>query len=352
MDTADFISKLRRQRFSHDQDCWLVSADVVEFYPNTDPAEGDGVILDHIPPELVQLCLSVAKLIHQSIKVITPLGCFDMSGGYGIGLAHSGEMCDLNWAKLEQTIFAALAQLNLFAAFWGRLVDDYFLVLDGPIADRHKIIDALKRADPKRPLKVQISSQQIDFLDVTVYKGPQFLTTGILDTKPYTKPSFTGMHLPYSSHHPQSTFSSILSGYHNRSLISSSSRVNHVTCMLAKLDSFKHRGYPYRILKHWLLQESCWKEQTFKRERERKLKKKLRERVNRIIPLKLQYTPRSESLSRYLDVSTLQKSIQKTIPALSRVSLGKITVCNLKTKNLMEAIRPTGHLLNVSLDDL
>ena len=38
-------------------------------------------------------------------------------------------MCDLNWAKLEQTIFAALAQLNLFAAFWGRLVDDYFLVL-------------------------------------------------------------------------------------------------------------------------------------------------------------------------------------------------------------------------------
>ena len=62
MDTADFISKLRRQRFS--QDCWLVSADVVEFYPNTDPAEGDGVILDHIPPELVQLCLSVAKLIH------------------------------------------------------------------------------------------------------------------------------------------------------------------------------------------------------------------------------------------------------------------------------------------------
>jgi hypothetical protein len=63
--------------------------------------------------------------------------------------------------------------------------------------------------------------------------------------------------------------------------------------MLAKLDSFKHRGYPYRILKHWLLQESCWKEKTFKRERERKLKRKLRERINRIIPLKLQYTPRS-----------------------------------------------------------
>jgi hypothetical protein len=208
MDTADFISKLRRQRYSHDQDCWLVSADVVEFYPNTDPAEGDDVIRDHTTPELVQLCLGVAKLIHQSIKVITPLGCFDMSGGYGIGLAHSGEMCDLNWARPEQMIFAALAQLNLFAAFRGRLVDDYFLALDGPIADRLKIIDALKRADPKRPLKVQISSQQIDFLDVTVYKGPQFLTTGILDTKPYTKPSFTCMHLPYSSHHRFPFFSS------------------------------------------------------------------------------------------------------------------------------------------------
>jgi hypothetical protein len=50
--------------------------------------------------------------------------------------------------QLEHTIFAALAQLNLFAAFWGRLVDDYVLVLDGPIADRLKIVDALKRADP------------------------------------------------------------------------------------------------------------------------------------------------------------------------------------------------------------
>ena len=111
-----------------------------------------------------------------------------------------------------------LAQLLLHPSFWGRLVDDYFLVLEGPIADRLKIIDAMEKADPKRPLKVQISSQSIDFLDVTIYKGPKFLTTGILDTKPYTKPSYTGMHLPYSSHHPQSTFDSILSGYHNRSL--------------------------------------------------------------------------------------------------------------------------------------
>ena len=96
-----------------------------------------------------------------------------MSCGYGTGITHSGEVCDLNPSRVEQRVFAMLAQLLLQPSFWGRLVDDYFLVLEGPIADRLKIIDAMEKADPKRPLKVQTSSQSIDFLDV--------LTTGILE---------------------------------------------------------------------------------------------------------------------------------------------------------------------------
>jgi hypothetical protein len=348
MDTPDLIRKLSKLRF--EPDCWIISADVVDFYPNTDPVEGDEVIKKHISPELVPLCLEVAKLIQNSIKFLTPIGCFDMSGGYGIGITHSGEVCDLNQSRVEQRVFAMLAQLLLHPSFWGRLVDDYFLVLEGPIADRLKIIDAMEKADPKRPLKVQISSQSIDFLDVTIYKGPKFLTTGILDTKPYTKPSYTGMHLPYSSHHPQSTFDSILSGYHNRSLIASSSMTNHVTCMVQKLNSFRARGYPYRLLKYWLLQETCWKQKAFERQRERRLKRKMTKRTERVVPLKLQYTPRSNTISRYLSVDTLQKAIHKINPALGRVSLGKLTICNLKTKNLMEAIRPTGFLQQVDMD--
>ena len=349
MDTPDLIRKLSTHRFEHD--CWIVTADVVDFYPGTDPSEGDDVIRTHIHPTLTTLCLKVAKLIHDSIKFQTPLGCFDMSGGYGIGIAHSGEMCDLYWASIEQRVFATLALAHLKTAFWGRLVDDYFLVLEGPIADRLKIIEALKTADPKRPLKVQISDRSVDFLDITLYRGPKFYSTGILDTKPYTKPSYTGMHLPSLSHHPLSTSYSILSGYHTRSLIASSSRVNHLQCMVKQLKSFSKRGYSTKLLRHLLLQETCWKESTFQTERQRRLKKRIKDKsINRIIPLKLQYTPRSEAISRHLSIANLQKAIHKINPALSRVSLGKLTMCHLKTRNLLDYVRPTGSLPQVNLD--
>ena len=55
-------------------------------------------------------------------------------------------------------------------------------------------------------------------------------------------------------------------------------------------------------------------------------------------------------LNRWLSVSTLQKSIQKTNPALSRDSLGKLTFCHKKSKNLLDSLRPKGHLIQVDLD--
>ena len=55
-----------------------------------------------------------------------------MSGGYGIGITHSGEMCDLNQSRVEQRVFAMLAHFLLYPSFLGRLVDDYFLVLEAP----------------------------------------------------------------------------------------------------------------------------------------------------------------------------------------------------------------------------
>ena len=348
-DTADLIQKLSKHRFS--QDCWIVTADVVDFYPSTEVSDGNNVIKQHIPAQLVELCLKVAELIHESIKVLTPVGCFSMAKNYSIGLSHSGEVCDLDWSRIEQRIFALLAERGLLATWWGRMVDDYLIILEGPIEHRLAILDALKKADPKRPLTVQISTQSVDFLDVTVFKGPHFLETGILDTKPYTKPSYTGMHLPFLSHHPMSTFDSILTGYQNRSVISSSSRISHMHCMVQKMKSFSGRGYPYKFLKQRLLQETCWKQTAFKRERKRRLQKVRTIKSTRIIPLRLKYTPRSEALSRQLSVSNLQKSIHKINPALSRVSLGKLTFCHLKTRNLLDTMRPTGFLPEVRIDD-
>ena len=154
------------------------------------------------------------------------------------------------------------------------------------------------------------------------------------------------MHLPYNSHHPQSTFDSILSGYHNRSLISSSSWAAHLQCMNQTHTAFSMRGYSSDILKRWLLQDTTRSKGRFKEERERSMRPKIRSNSSsRVIPLKLQYTPRTEALSSALSVAKLQGDIESASPALSRASLGKLIICNLKTPSLLEASRPRGYII-------
>lgn len=222
------------------------------------------------------------------------------------------------------------------------------MILQGPTEYRNATLDAFKEADPDRPLTVNINAQSVDYLDVTVYKGHRFYSTGILDTKSYTKPSYTGMHLHHSSHHPTDTFISILSGYHNRSLVSSSDMSAHTQCMNNRVESFLSRGYPINLLISWLLQATTTSQQQFEKARKRILNKKRKcVQPRRIVPLKLPFTPRTSALSNRLSVQTLQKSIQKASPALSRASLGKLTLCNLKTPNVLDISRPRGFLVQV-----
>ena len=349
-DTADFISRLQSHRF--DSNCWLVTMDIVDFYPNTKVSDGEEVIKNHIPTELVDACIRASRLIHKSIYVLTPCGIYKLDGRYGIGLAHSGEVCDLDWSRVEQSVLGTLPPetVQISLPFWARAVDDYFMILQGPTEYRNAILDAFKEADPDRPLTVNINAQSVDYLDVTVYKGHRFYSTGILDTKSYTKPSYTGMHLHHSSHHPTDTFISILSGYHNRSLVSSSDMSAHTQCMNNRVESFLSRGYPINLLISWLLQATTTSQQQFEKARKRILNKKRKcVQPRRIVPLKLPFTPRTSALSNRLSVQTLQKSIQKASPALSRASLGKLTLCNLKTPNVLDISRPRGFLVQVRM---
>ena len=59
-------------------------------------------------------------------------------------------------------------------------------------------------------LKATIDHQSIDFLDVTVYKGPSFHHTHCLDTKVFFKPTDTHELLHKASFHPKHTFSGII----------------------------------------------------------------------------------------------------------------------------------------------
>jgi hypothetical protein len=184
------------------------------------------------------------------------------------------------------------------------------------------------------------STQTADYLDVTVFKGPQFTLTGKLDTKQYTKPSSSSLHLPRQSHHPESTFNSILSGTVRRSVIASSTLSNHQFEMVAKFNQFRVRGYSSHSLTGSLgfQKPEIWQDKAeFKRLRKMWLQPKDTDRATeRVVALKLPYTCRTRLLQKNLNMSKLQKQIQNSCPALSRVSLGRLVIANLRTSNIRQ----------------
>ena len=188
-----------------------------------------------------------------------------------------------------------------------------FIALTGTEAEKLTVINSFRTADPNRPVTVERSDSSVNYLDVTVYKGDRFRQTGRVDTKLFTKPTNTELHLPYSSFHPLSTFDSILHGQHQRSLIASSGIEQHTATMLQKYTGYLRRGYPAEKLNRILLQAATRQRKEFKKERERAINGiSKRSQGGKVIALKLPYTHRSIQISHQISVTKLQKQIQNS----------------------------------------
>ena len=322
----------------------IIIIDVTDFYPNTATSDGELVMQKHLPPDQASLCVEFSNIIHESMVVATPVGNFKVPDSYGIGFGHSAETCDLVYSDtVEQPILSTLLSEGIIPEFYGRMIDDIIMIIDCTDTEVERIEHLFQTTDPSKPVTFKHSTQSANYLDVTLFKGPQFLLTGTLDSKQFTKPSSSSLHLPRQSHHPDSTFKSILSGTVRRSVIASSSFANHQLEMIAKREQYRVRGYHNLSLTVSLgLQR-----QTFKRKKEEynSLRRKylqpkiIQKNPDRVIALKLPYTCKTNVLQKHLKMSKLQKYIHNQCPALCRVSLGRFVIANLKTKNVRDSAK-------------
>ena len=343
-DTRQLMEQISNMSFP--QNVIILSMDITDFYPNTTVPEGEEAMNRHLPPETAAVCTSFSKLIHETLYVQTPIGWYLLPKRYGIGLVHSGEVCDIVQSHTEQRTLQTLESCeNIIPLFYGRMKDDVLMILDCTERQLDIVIEHFQTADPNKPVTVEVSRQSVDFLDVTLYKGPQFTLTGKFDTKLYTKPSSSSLHLPRTSHHPDSTFNAILSNEMRRSVIASNSLTNHMSEMAKKQQQFRVRGYSNGVLLSRLcLQRPIRKssQQEYWYIRQKMLKSKTQDEMKektRVTALKIQYTCRTKTLQRNLKLSTLQDKIERSSPALSRASMGRFVIANLRTRNIREIVR-------------
>lgn len=104
----------------------------------------------------------------------------------------------------------ALSKCNLKPAQYIRYLDDIFGIWTGSEEQFSRFVETLNSHDPSIKLKMELNAQSIDFLDTTVFKGPDFWTNGKLDVKVHFKSTDTHALLFKTSFHPKHTFRGIV----------------------------------------------------------------------------------------------------------------------------------------------
>lgn len=89
---------------------------------------------------------------------------------------------------------------------WNRYLDDVLLIWKGTQDQLHHLETLLSSRSPGIKYILEQSGNSVHFLDMTIFKGPRFLATGILDIKPYSKPTDPRIYLHYTSCHPRHFF--------------------------------------------------------------------------------------------------------------------------------------------------
>lgn len=127
--------------------------------------------------------------------------------GTAMGKRFAPAYANIFMANWEEEV---LAKCEKSPAYYVRYLDDIWGIWMGSEAEFDKFMDTLNSHNPSIKLKSVLNRETIDFLDTTIYKGPDFDTTHKLDVKVFFKTTDTHALLHKDSFHPKHTFRGIV----------------------------------------------------------------------------------------------------------------------------------------------
>ena len=132
---------------------------------------------------------------------------FQQIKGCAMGKRFSPNFASIFMAEWESDILHKCHQQPFI---YLRYLDDIFIIWQHTLEDLHIFIDTLNSHDSSIKLQPTIDHTSVDFLDVTIYKGHTYHTTGYLDYKVFFKPTDTHQLLHAGSYHPPHTFKGVI----------------------------------------------------------------------------------------------------------------------------------------------
>lgn len=209
-DTPDFIAKLRNLKVP--KKAYLITLDVDSLYTNIDNQAGLEAIrkLFQKYPDPDRPDEQILRLLELSLQNS------DFEFFHEVFLQIWGTAMGKKWAPPYADSFLAVWEsevldlVPLKPSIYLRFLDDIFIVWEHSLEDFDHFLQILNSHRDTIKLKPTINQTSIDFLDVTIFKGPRFQKENILDTKVFFKPTDTHELLHKLSYHPKHTFPGIL----------------------------------------------------------------------------------------------------------------------------------------------
>ena len=165
--------------------------------------------------------------------------------GTAMGTKMAPSYANIFMAELEEKL---LANYPISPLLWKRYIDDILCIWPGPPMELEHFMEYLNLAHHTIKFTHESSSQSVDFLDLTIYKGQRYATSLILDIKPFFKATNKFQYLEYNSAHPKGTFASLAKGELTRLLRACSNEETYKNVSDKLLKALKERGYPSVLL--------------------------------------------------------------------------------------------------------
>jgi len=204
-DTRALIKFMSGQTFTHKT--WFVKGDVKDFFMTGDVDTLMSGAIRFTPVHLKE-AMQVALRFLLYAQFIEAPGITDRVWrtrvGSGMGLPHSSEVADA--AMLCREVDGLLRHFHEYdVVAYARYRDDLLIAINAHESNVPHCWHAFKRwAHPFEVTLDGASDLSVVMLDVEFYKGDGWSSTGVIDYRPYVKPTSQGLVLNHTSDHTPS----------------------------------------------------------------------------------------------------------------------------------------------------
>jgi hypothetical protein len=235
---------------------FLFTGDITSLYTNI--PHGDGITavrnvlyMDRqIPLPKIDLILSVLHLVLHHNYFTFDQQAYHQVHGTAMGSPAAPCYANLFLYYLECRWLAAhRARIMLYK----RYLDDVFGVVWATESEALAMLSQFNTFHPSIQMVAQLHHEHVHFLDLTIFKGPRFVSTSCLDLSPYAKPTSRFLFLHFSSYHSRSVKAGLIKAELIRMIRNSSSYEIFDVAKRDLVARLKLRGYPTAFITECLL---------------------------------------------------------------------------------------------------